>query len=186
MYITISEEVLRDLYVDKLGGLLWNQMKKDTGDAFLQTTAGGALLLQQLAVMAAETPARVFDRITLVGHSTGAVFICNLLDKAAELLPDYQFDVIFLAPAVTHERFASTLSANAGTIRHFRQFAMTDVLEGRDSIVPIVYPHSLLYFVSGLLEWSADADALIDEPLVGMEEVHHDHSSLLGCRFRSR
>jgi hypothetical protein len=127
------------------------------------------LFLQRIVDMAAETPPRRFDRITLIGHSTGAVFICNLIDKAASIAPDLRFEVIFLAPAVTHERFAATLHAHAGAISAFRMFAMTDVLEERDAIVPVVYPHSLLYFVSGLLEWTTDASALVDEPIVGME-----------------
>ncbi|HEX7767027.1 MAG TPA: hypothetical protein VF443_09950 [Nitrospira sp.] len=169
MYITICEEVLRDLYVDKLGGILWNQMKKDTADAFAASTAGGALFLKRLSEMAAENPSRRFSRITLVGHSTGAVFICNLLDKASEILPGEQFDVIFLAPAVTHERFVATLTAHQALIGNFRQFAMSDALECRGSIVPIAYPHSLLYYVSGLLEWTGNANALIDEPIVGMQ-----------------
>lgn len=169
MYITISEEILRDLYVDDLGGILWNQMKKDTADAFASEGAGGSLVLQRLGDMAAETPPREFARVTLIGHSTGAVFICNLIDKAASVLPGRKFDVIFLAPAVTHDRLAATLDRHAGSIGAFRMFAMTDVLEGRDSIMPIVYPHSLLYFVSGLLEWTDRADPLVDEPIVGME-----------------
>jgi len=169
MYITISEEILRDLYVDDGGGILWNQMKKDTADAFVKPDAGGSVLLQTLKDMAAETPSRAFSRVTLVGHSTGAVFICNVIDAAVRAAIPGRFEVIFLAPAVTHRRFASTLAANRASITAFRQFGMHDALEAKDSIVPIVYPHSLLYFVSGLLEWSDEADALIDEPLVGME-----------------
>jgi hypothetical protein len=169
MYITIVEEILRDLYVDKVGGLLWNQMKKDTADAFASPTAGGTMFLQRLAEMAAETPSRRFSRITLVGHSSGAVYICHLLNKTATLLPNWQFEIIFLAPAVTHDLFARTLASDAAPIAEFRQFAMTDTLEGRDSIVPVAYPHSLLYFVSGLLEWTVKAEALVDEPIVGME-----------------
>jgi hypothetical protein len=169
MYITISEEILRDLYVDDAGGIIWNQMKKDTADAFARTDAGGSVLLQILKDMATKSAPRVFSRITLIGHSTGAVFICNFVDAAVAAGFGTQFEVIFLAPAVTHQRFAATLRTNQASIQAFRQFGMHDALEGKDSIVPIVYPHSLLYFVSGLLEWSDKADALIDEPLVGME-----------------
>ena len=40
---------------------------------------------------------------------------------------------------------------------------MTDELEQADRLIPVIYPHSLLYFVSGVLEDEAD------KPLLGME-----------------
>src|ERR1051325_7485668 len=104
-------------------------MKKDTSDAFSAAASGGTLILQRIRELAAGSPASTFDRITLIGHSTGAVFICNLIDAAAVVCPDAKFEVIFLAPAVTHTRFAKTLENKAGMIRKFRQFGMKDILE---------------------------------------------------------
>lgn len=162
LYVTVVEEVLRSLYLDKLGTLVWNQMKKDTADAFLpgENHGGTALLaeLQQRQQAGATLP-----RITLIGHSTGAIYICNFIEAAAQLLPNARFDVIFLAPAVTYEKFAATLANHAARITNFRSFGMTDEWECADKLVPILYLHSLLYFVSGLLEET------VDEPLVGME-----------------
>jgi hypothetical protein len=169
-YITISEEVLRSLYVDKLGGIIWNQMKKDTADAFAPgAAAAGTVLLTHLAAMQAATPARAFQRITLIGHSTGALYICNLLDAAETLLPEQQFEVVLLAPAVRCARLAAALQTHQHRISGFRIFAMTDLFEQQDGIVPIIYPHSLLYFVSGLLEWTDEPQALVDEPIAGMQ-----------------
>jgi len=79
------------------------------------------------------------------------------------MLPEAEFDVIFLAPAVTYDQFDATLANHQSRIAHFRSFGMTDDWEIADRLLPVVYPRSLLYFVSGLLEET------IDEPLVGME-----------------
>ena len=162
LYVTVVEEVLRSLYLDKVGTIIWNQMKKDTADAFLpgENHGGTALLteLKTLALSGVPVP-----RITLIGHSTGAVYICNFLESAAQVLPNLKFDVVFLAPAVSYERFSATIANHGKSIAHFRSFGMTDEWESNDTLVPILYLRSLLYFVSGLLETA------VDEPLVGME-----------------
>src|SRR5690606_32961914 len=95
-------------------------------------------------------------RITLVGHSTGAIYICNLLKAAAQHVPDLHFDVIFEAPAVTHALLAETAAEHASRVRKFRQFAMGDEREIGDTLVPVIYRSSLLYFVSGMLEHEPD------------------------------
>ncbi|PKO39632.1 MAG: DUF1749 domain-containing protein [Betaproteobacteria bacterium HGW-Betaproteobacteria-6] len=167
MYCTVVEEVLRAAYLDKVGATVWNQMKKDTADSFGSSSeCCGTDVLNQLQQLAS------FPKITLVGHSTGAVYICNFLDAAARIIPNHKFDIIFLAPAVRHERFAAALQAHAQRIEKFRMFGMSDELESNDVMVPILYTRSLLYFVSGLLEghtntagWTADIDA----PIVGMQ-----------------
>jgi hypothetical protein len=105
-------------------------------------------------------------RIILVGHSTGAVYICHFLKEAAARLPaEIQFEVVFLAAACTFDLLADTLSEHGDRIRAFRAFGMKDALEAVDQLVPVVpiYPRSLLYFVSGVVEDEPD------KPLVGME-----------------
>jgi hypothetical protein len=58
------------------------------------------------------------------------------------------------------------LTAHGTRIDRVRSFGMSDELERLDQLVPVVYPRSLLYFVSGVLEAEADA------PLVGMERFY--------------
>lgn len=161
-YVTIVEEILRQVYVDKIGRLVWwERMKSDTADAFRDGPEyGGTAFLTELQTQlkGVATP----PTITLVGHSTGAVYICNLLAKAAEVAPDIHFNVIFEAPAATHDLLAATAQAHGSRISNFRQFGMSDAREAGDVLVPILYTHSLLYFVSGLLESEPD------EPLIGM------------------
>jgi hypothetical protein len=161
-YVTIVEEVLRQLYIDKIGRIgWWDRMKGDTADAFKPGTSyGGTAFLTELAAQI--TAAGATPRITLVGHSTGAVYICNFLKAAAQLAPNLVFDVIFEAPAATHDLLAATAAQHQSRIRNFRQFGMCDDRERADAIVPVVYISSLLYFVSGMLESEPD------EPLIGM------------------
>lgn len=162
-HATVVEELLRMFYLANAGGYVWKLMKDDTRDAFAPDgqRAGGTALLQALAQRISEEGSA--PRITLVGHSTGAVYISNLLDKADEVLPaSVRFDVVFLAPASTFALTAATLTARRHRIAGFRMFSMADEHERADRLVPVLYPHSLLYFVSGVVEPDADT------PIVGM------------------
>lgn len=179
LYTTSVEEILRELYVGNIGqGFFWNQMKKDTADAFgdYPRLCGGTAFLDGLGRRLAGGAAA--PKITVVGHSTGAVYISNLLRKAHQILPEgVQFDVIFLAAALSFRDFDLTLQQAPGRIRHLRSFGMLDGLEKVDGIVPVIYPRSLLYFVSGLLEDEPDL------PLVGMERFHDGRPPFKGERF---
>ena len=163
LYTTVVEEVVRELKGDMIGGLLWKHMKKDTADSFQDPDDefGGTALLKEIARLweAGSRP-----RIILVGHSAGTVYICNLLAKAAQILPpEISFEVVFLAPACSYKLLDSTLQAAGDRIKSFRSFAMKDDAEKKDAIFPPLYMCSLLYFVSGLLEDE------VDFPLVGMQ-----------------
>ena len=176
LYVTVVEEVLRYMYLDKVGTLIWNQMKKDTADAFLPgENHGGTALLAELKKL--QQSGQQLPRITLIGHSTGAVYICNFLEAAAQMLPGARFDVVFLAAAVTYEKFATTLANHAPSIANFRSFGMSDEWETEDQLVPILYLRSLLYFISGVLE------ATVDEPLVGMERYLREQEIFTAAEF---
>lgn len=192
LYATVVEEIVREV---KLGGsglngwgkaLQWNRMKKDTEDAFGTDSdlhAGTALLSRlRRAVEDGFAP----GRITLIGHSTGAIYIANWLDAAASHLPaTTRFDVLFLAPAITYERFERCLQRHQDRIANFRMFCMRDALEREDQVWGedgelaqqqdwrrFIYPSSLLYLVSGILESTGtddDPQDAPDMPLLGME-----------------
>lgn len=198
VYATCVEELVRAFKlaassVNEWGkALQWNRMKQDTVDAFEPDPdihAGTALLARLSHAMKSGLDLR---RITLVGHSTGAIYIANWLEHAARFLPDsLKQDVVFLAPAITYERFAQTLHARKSTIGRFQMFAMSDALErvdqvwGSDSELNAtqdwrryLYPSSLLYLVSGLLESQTLEDGrrvhLADAPLLGMQRYFAD------------
>lgn len=180
VYCTVVEEVLRGAFLDLLGSNIWNQMKNDTLDSFAPGEYCGTAVVAKLKEL--QGSGNGFKKLTLVGHSTGAIYICNFLDAAkAAGLTFNDVQIVFLAPAVTCSRFAKTIRDH-GTqyLQNFRMFAMHDERESGDVLVPVLYTRSLLYFVSGLLEgipsgngWTGQPDM----PLVGMERffaaAHH-------------
>lgn len=172
VYCTVIEEVLRNAYGDLIGATVWNAMKKDTLDSFAaRPDACGLLVVQKIKAL--EEAGKRFKKITLVGHSTGAIYICNFLDAAKAAGLATPICVLFLAPEVTCERFAAALDAHESTyLKDFRMFAMNDAREIEDQMLKPFYTRSLLYFVSGLLEGNVTRGkwtGTLDMPLVGME-----------------
>ena len=173
VYPTVVDELLRAFYVGDLGGALWNAMKKETDDTFRPGgDRGGRLFLDALAT---HLPDDGSVKITLVGHSTGAVFIDNLLREVARRrrenetpLPEAtKFQVALLAPAATTTHFAETIALAEPMVERLRVFTMTDESERADRVAGAVYPRSLLYLVSGALERDDDdKSALV--PLIGL------------------
>ncbi|MBN1992730.1 MAG: hypothetical protein JW953_08480 [Anaerolineae bacterium] len=168
VYCTAVEEILREFYLANAGKLVWDWVKRDTADAFGPDPAwhGGTAFLETLKQ---HWQSGCRPRIILIGHSTGAIYICHFLTHAARYLPpEVQFDLVFLAPACDFRLLADTLALCGERIQNFRLFGMQDALEAADHLVPVapVYPRSLLYFVSGVLEDEAD------KPLVGMQRYY--------------
>jgi hypothetical protein len=166
LYTTVIEEIIRDLFLDSVGAVVWSLMKRDTADAFRDEIDqfGGTAFVDRLAKWWTSPD----QRVTLVGHSTGALFIAHLIERADDVLPaDRQFDVVFLAPACTFEFMAQHLPVFRRRVRGIRVFALSDQLERGYWEVPALYRGSLLYIVSGLLE-----DGTVDMPLVGMQRYY--------------
>ncbi|MEM9188838.1 MAG: hypothetical protein AAGF12_06665 [Myxococcota bacterium] len=161
VYGTIVEEVLRSLYLDYAGRLVWSAMKKDTADSFGTdpSVQGGHALVERIAPhLSADT------RLTLVGHSTGAIYIAHFLDALdARAEPSVKADVAFLAPACTFEFLHARLDLLKRRVAGFRLFSLSEPLESGYWEVPVLYPASLLYLVSGVCEDEPDA------PIVGMQ-----------------
>jgi hypothetical protein len=176
-HATVVEEILRAFYVANIGGAIWKQMKNDTKDSFGDnpTQYGGTALLSELGdrIQDGERP-----NITLVGHSTGAVYIAHFLEAADSLIPaGFTFNIVLLAPASTFDLTAKTFIPYQARIKGIRMFTMTDANEKADRLVPVLYPHSLLYFVSGVVEPDADT------PLIGMNR-YYDPSQYDASKFQ--
>lgn len=175
LYPTVIEELLREFYFSNAGGSVWSAIKAQTQSTFHPTdnsTRGGRFLLEVLVDAIAANPDM---EITLVGHSTGAVYINHLLNEVNQgRTENYRpwpahggFRVASLAPACTHVQFASTLDGSQNLIKQFRMFTMDDPHERADRLVGAVYPRSLLYFVSGVLERD-DRNSSTVNPILGM------------------
>lgn len=166
VYPSVLEEFLRVFLLGELGGTIWRTIKKDTQDTFEEPDRAGRLFVEALVAAAA---AGTLPRLTLVGHSTGGVFINNLLIKMKSELgsaSSFRADIVFLAPACTTRDFADMLEQSEDLIRAFRLFTMTDDAECADHLGKQVYPRSLLYLVAGVLEREDDDSAYA--PLVGL------------------
>jgi hypothetical protein len=180
LYATVIEEVLREFYLGNAGAAIWALMKQETADTFVvakpnERPRGGERIVTGLS--AALLDGHPAPGITLVGHSTGAVYIDNLLsavDQARRIqqngLPaDFTFrNVVFLAPACTISDFDRVARVHEHLWTRFRMFTMDDEHERKDRLVPLVYPHSMLYLVSGLLERDAGGKSEGGKPLVGL------------------
>jgi|CXWL01.1.fsa_nt_gi pimeloyl-ACP methyl ester carboxylesterase len=170
-YATVVEEVLREFYVDQIGkAFLWNQMKKDTADAFAGDPGKHAGTAFLAALKDALAKGLELERIFLVGHSTGGIYISHFLEAVDSMGFDSKitFDIVLLAPANTHQQFSETVTRHGARIRWLRLFGMQDDVERSDGLLGddwrrALYPSSLLYLVSGLLEYDVDA------PIVGMQ-----------------
>jgi hypothetical protein len=180
LYPTVVEEILREFYLGNVGANVWAAMKGETKDTFDADppTRGGRYFMSRLGESLREGKDL---EVTLVGHSTGAVFIDNLLrhvermrDDAAEALPpDFRFkNLIFLAPACTFEDFASTVEHQKQLFDRFRMFTMSDEHERQDHLLSVIYPRSLLYFISGVLETEEDGSSSPAKALVGLNRYY--------------
>ncbi len=162
LYNTIVEEIARKLFVDSVGAVIWSTMKQDTADAFATSQRGGAALVRQ--IKAWWKPER---RVTLIGHSTGALYIGEFLAEWDRQMPTAaKADVVFLAPACTFEYLNKRLATFRRRAAHVRLFGLGDDIESGYWEVPGYYG-SLLYIVSGLFEPDE-----VDIPIVGMQRFH--------------
>jgi hypothetical protein len=177
LYPTVVEELLAEFYLANAGAMVWNMMKKETLDTFEpggDPPRGGSYFLERMGQSMRDGRS---PQVTLVGHSTGAVFINNFLgtvarmrdDQQSALPSDFRFrNIAFLAPACTFDNFAPVLGRHEELWTDLRLFAMTDEAERADALVPVLYPRSLLYFVSGVCETDAEGARAAGKPLVGL------------------
>jgi hypothetical protein len=169
LYRTAVEELVRELYLDNVGIMAWNMMKQDTADAFGDDAqkCGGTRFAMSLAKAMREAP---YLRVTFIGHSTGAIYITNLLKALdPQLEAKRKVDVIFLAPALKMATFADNLGVYQRRVDNFRMFALNEARETGYWEVPGIYKGSLLYLVSGIFEEAADKAERGDVPLLGMQ-----------------
>lgn len=165
---TIMEEVLRNYHFDAVGVFMWSAMKDKAADMFMPNTGpitqdsrAAAYLLDKVKALCATKKDFTID---LVCHSAGSYCIGGLLQQNSA--NGYQLPlrhIVLMAPACRAD-FGTQVYCNLShTYEDLRMFALHDTLECDDNVEG-VYPHSLLYLVSGLCE---DDDG--DTPIMGME-----------------
>jgi hypothetical protein len=180
-YPTVMEEVLRELYLASAGRWIWSSMKNAARDMF-RPNAGLAGLDLHVGLYVIEKLAALGLPVHMVGHSAGSIAICELLAAAArDKIKLRPHNVVFLAPAATSDLFFNELTSRQERFDRFRMITMQNDYEAKDILVPYVYPRSLLYLVSGIMEEAADA------PICGMQKflsgaAPYDGSNLIAIR----
>ncbi|MBM3507915.1 MAG: C1 family peptidase [Alphaproteobacteria bacterium] len=158
-----------DLLIEKgsrgIGTALWDEMKRDATIAF-DAGAGGDEAVRLLMAKLAGAPIRLH----LVGHSTGAILLGNLLASLDRHVPGgYIVDsCILMAPACTVDfyeaNFAPRLAGSRPTsLSRMTVYSLTDHDE-QDDHVARIYRKSLLYLVSRVCERAKEM------PLLGMQK----------------
>ncbi len=153
---TCVEEALRQLYLDNVGIAAWSAIKRDTEQSFgAAEQDGGTAFIEEITAW--WKPGK---HITLIGHSTGAIYIGHLLERIDRMEPAARVDVILLAPACTFSFLRERLDLLKRRVANIRLFGLQDEVESGYWEVPGIYPRSLLYLVSGLCEGEVDAAVL--------------------------
>jgi hypothetical protein len=177
VYATVVEEVLREYYFANLGAAVWGTMKRQTSETFADPGDGparaGRYFLERLAPLLRGANAPEFS---VLGHSAGGIYACHLLrhlhEQRGKSLPANfaAKHLLLMAPACSYSLFDEVCALDPLPFQSFRLFALKDELESGYWEVPVLYPRSLLYLVSGAFEKEADGEASAsDLPLLGME-----------------
>jgi len=158
-YPTVVEEIFREIYIADFGTTIWGLMQEKAKDMWKSddfssspstSWHAGSYFLKKIVDFMASGKKLTID---LVGHSAGSIAICEMVDAIIERgLPIKFRHVIFMAPACRCELFARTVLKNKSIMQDFRMFTMSDEYEKQDHMLSVIYPRSLLYLISGILE----------------------------------
>lgn len=156
------------------GRAIWKEMKSDAQQAFKEGNAGSQSIRVLIdAALQNQTPLKIH----IAGHSTGAILLAHLIERARVYFPELRIaSCSLMAPACTIELFQAlylpflNTSASSFGLEAMNVYNLTDDLEKDDTVTPL-YRKSLLYLVSNAFEEKAKA------PLLGMEKFSKNISS---------
>ncbi len=155
---TITEEVLRELTL--LGAIgvedalqtHWKTVKRHSEECWEPNTNGNTLISALLEKKKKDSQ----YTISVISHSAGSLVIGKLLESIS------QFDgmnrenaidnSVLVVPAISAEWFQHSFIRYENVIKKLRVYPLTDEYEKKDSLIPALYPASLLYGVSGIGE----------------------------------
>jgi hypothetical protein len=170
LYTTVIEELLIAIGVGIVAAAIWKEMKNFIDWSFKdEPTAGGTEFLDLLCAYWRKRPQL---RLTLIGHSAGAIYVQKFieeLDRRLQPATEPRVEVAYLAGAVSFARVYQGLGVFESRVSGLRAFGLKDSVEGGYWEFP-GYDKSLLYFVSGV----CDPDPNDDKALVGMRRYWSD------------
>jgi hypothetical protein len=163
LWCTIVEELLRGLYLSRLA----IGRRRDAREGLRRTFhpgGAGARLVNRIKDHLTAQPGTV----TVVGQEVGAEgaqwFLQHLLER---MIPEMPSRLALIAPAVDFPSLWETLLIGFDRcLAGVKIYGLEDAKECLDAYWPGVYPRSVMYFASGLLDENGDL------PLVGMERFH--------------
>lgn len=172
---TVVEETCRAYFVGDAGQWVWGSMKNKAAQMW---SAPGCVGFDFMARLQRELPQL---KLNLVGHSAGSVAICKLLKmRRAQNWTLPVGKIVWWAPACRADLLLEEIVEHQGEYEDFRMMTMSDAYEQKDALInklPWLYPASLLYFISGVLEDSADT------PIAGMARYHKEQPPYQGAMY---
>lgn len=170
-HATLVEELCRELYGDIVGATIWGMMTRDAAEHF-ETQGFGTSLLGILSRIPR------LERFILSGHSAGSIWAAHMLLAMQKAGIDQPARLSLLAPAIRQDLFAQMIATAEPLISSCHMAAMDDVHERKDALLGsnrgYIYPHSLLYCVSGLFE-NNGKHPYPDAPILGMRRFGDAH-----------
>ena len=150
------------------GTLLWNEMKRDANDAFMQNGAGTDALNRFLTHF---KRTGVNIKIHIAGHSTGAIVLAHLLNIMKRKNLTFS-SCSLLAPACSTDLYLANYlpvlqNKHAAKITDMAIYNLKDKLELDDNVAG-AYRKSLLYLVSNAFE------NVKEKPILGMEKFKNE------------
>lgn len=169
-YPIIIEEIFREFYIAATGAWIWSSMKSKACNMWQENKNktgddqfAGTYFLEAMVRFVKQFPR---TRVHVVGHSAGSICICHMLGAVRQYFPGFKFEtIVFLAPACRIDLFHEQVVRYPQLYNCFRCYTMTDENECNDLLVPYIYPRSLLYLVSGILE---EDGKKADVPVLGL------------------
>lgn len=149
------------------GTAMWEEMKRGASKPFEQSTSDGIKVMELFLNGLADTDVKIH----LVGHSTGAILLGNMLTGVDKQLSVDIQSCSLLAPACTIEFYRQNYvpllpaKAKSSKIQVMDLYNLNDKLE-RDDNVARIYRKSLLYLVSRAFERSGRKP----KPLLGIDK----------------
>lgn len=175
VYPTVIEEMFREFYVGYAGTKIWQMIKGDAEKAFGKEEEsinpylyGGLSFVELLKEKIQHLDYN--PSVNFVGHSAGSVFIYHMLSSISNksFSENFKVNLLLMAPACTSDLFSTLVERYWSRVNNFRVYNLYDEYEITDKMLGYLYPRSILYFVSGLLEEN------VSEPILGMERYYQN------------
>lgn len=177
LFPTITEELISKLklvkILKKFAQKHWNTVDKNSNKIW--TNKNGDYFMNELnKIFEEDTVSK--PKIDFVSHSAGSIaisyFIKNIQQKNIKIN-----NILMIVPAIKFKLFQTNIFINQHTYKKLTIYNLDQVSEEKDNLISLfnfglIYPASLLYFVSGIAE---KGNGFNDMTILGMHRYFKDH-----------